>query len=324
MAFAIEAAHGAPLGNPRQYTAADRLAAFVALAALAIWVLPHVSPAWDHALEAALDEKEGKAETDTAPARQEPQGREYVLGAYGGVSYTHPSELRIVNRGKTDMTMRDFEWIGRPFKSPIYYGLRTQRWLPGAVFGAMVDFTHAKAIAPFETEASFTGTTDGKPLPSRAKVGAVFKHLEFSHGHNILTLNGLFRMPLFWMGLRPYFGVGGGVSLPHTEVGLREETARTYEYQYAGVVGQLLAGVEVRLGPATMFFEYKFTYAPYDVPLSHEPYGWIFVTDVWRQFRAWTAGEHPPGGRLRTTLATQHGIAGLLHRVATGRIAPEF
>jgi lipid A oxidase len=318
MASAFEAAHGVPPGKPRRHTAADRAAALVALAALGLWALPHVSPTWDNALNAALEERKGESEADATPSVRGSQGREYVLGAYGGVSYTHPSELRIANPGKTDMTMRDFEWIGRPFKSPIYYGLRTQRWLPGAVFGAMVDFTHAKAIAPFEGEASFSGTSNGKPLPSRAKVGAVFRHLEFSHGHNMLTLNGLFRMPLFWRGFRPYFGVGGGVSLPHTEVGLRGEAVRTYEYQYAGVVGQLLAGVEVRLGPATMFFEYKFTYAPYDVPLSHEPYGWVFVTDVWRQFRAWIAGEQPPGGRLSTTLATQHGIAGLLFRVTTG------
>jgi lipid A oxidase len=317
MAFAFRAAHGVQLGTPRQHTAVDRLAAFVAVAALAMWVLPRVSPAWTNALDAPLDERKGKSATDAVPSVRARQGPEYVVGAYGGASYTHPSEVRILNPGKTDMTMTDFEWIGRPFKSPIYYGLRAQRWLPNAVFGAMVDFTHAKAIAPFDGEASFSGTRDGKSLPPRAKVGAVFKHLEFSHGHNILTLNGLFRMPVFWMGMRPYFGLGGGVSLPHTEVGLRGDAARTYEYQYAGVVGQVMAGLEIRIGPAIMFFEYKFTYAPYDVPLSHEPYGWVFVTDVWRQFRAWITGEQPPGGRLHTTLATQHGISGLLIRVTT-------
>jgi lipid A oxidase len=317
MAFALRAARRARLGNPRQHASADRLTAVVAVAALATWALPQVAPAWTNALEVPLDEGKGRSATDTVQSVRVPQGREYVVGAYSGVSYTHPSEVRIVSPGQTDMTMRDFDWIGRPFKSPIYYGLRAQRWLPSAVFGAMVDFTHAKAIAPADGEASFSGTRDGKPLPPRDKVGAVFKHLEFSHGHNILTLNGLFRMPVFWMGLRPYLGLGGGVSLPHTEVGLRGDAARTYEYQYAGVVGQLLAGLEFRLGPATMFVEYKFTYAPYDVPLSHEPYGWIFVTDIWRQFRAWIAGEQPPGGRLRTTLATQHGISGLLIRLTT-------
>jgi lipid A oxidase len=318
MAFALRVVlHGAQLENSRHHTASDRLEAFVAVAAFVMWALPHVSPEWIKALDAPLDERNGKSATDAVQSVRAPRGREYVVGAYGGISYTHPSEVRIVNPGKTDMTMRDFEWIGRPFKSPIYYGLRTQRWPPRAVFGTMVDFTHAKAIASFEGEASFSGTRDLKPLPPRAKVGAVFKHLEFSHGHNILTLNGLFRMPMFWMGMRPYFGLGGGVSLPHTEIGFREGAARTYEYQYAGVVGQLLAGLEFRLGPVTMFVEYKFTYAPYDVPLSHEPYGWVFFTDVWRQFRAWIAGEQPAGGRLRTTLATQHGIAGLLLRVTT-------
>lgn len=315
MAFAFEAADGVERGNPRHHNAADRVAALVAVVALTAWALPHVSPASTNAPDAPVNERTEGPATGTARPGRVPSGREYVLGAYGGITYTHPSTVSIVNPGNTEMTMRGFDWIGRPFKSPIYYGVRVQRWLPGAVLGSMVDFTHAKAIARFEDEATFSGTRDGKPLPPRAKVSAVFKHLEFSHGHNMLTLNGLFRMPVFWMGMRPYFGLGGGVSLPHTEVGLRDETVRTYEYQYAGAVGQLLAGLEVRLGPTAVFFEYKFTYAPYDVPLSHVPRGWLAVTDLWRQFHAWLVGEQPPGGRLRTALATEHGISGLLIRV---------
>ncbi len=237
---------------------------------------------------------------------------QWAIGGYGGVAYTHPTEVRVVNPGRTDLTVKDFGWIGRPFKSPIYYGIRIQRWLPGGHAGAMLDFTHAKAIAKRDDVATFSGKINGKDVAGKQRVGDVFRHLEFSHGHNMLTFNGLMSLAPTWSRFRPYFGAGAGISLPHTEVGIHAENARTYEYQFAGFVGQGLAGLEVRLGRASLFLEYKFSYAPYDVPLSHEPYGWLLVTDLWRQFKAWWSGEKPPGGHLSTTLSTHHGIAGVL------------
>lgn len=237
-----------------------------------------------------------------------------MAGGYAGISKAARSTVEIKNPGRTDMTVKDFDWNGRPFKLPPYYGLRAVAWPAGSRFGAMVDFTHDKTIANFDSEASFTGMQDGKPLAPKAKVGDVFKHLEFSHGHNMLTLNGLARIGTFASSLSPYAGIGAGVSLPHTEIGFRNEDGRTYEYQYAGLVGQALAGIEVKLGRASIFIEYKFTYAPYDVPLSGVVNGsWLFI-DLWRQLQAYLAGKAPPGGRLRTTLQSHHAIAGVLVR----------
>lgn len=240
-------------------------------------------------------------------------GREIQAGGYGGVSYTHPSVVAFDNPGKTDFKVDGFEWLGRPFKSPIYYGLRAIAWQPGSSLGAMVDFTHAKAIASADDLATFAGTRNGQPMPPKAKIGDTFRHLEFSHGHNLVTLNAMLRLGSL-LRLRPYVGVGGGITLPHTEIGFKDENERTYAYQFAGFAGQVLAGVEIPLGRTSVFFEYKFTYAPYDVPLSHEPNGWLLFTDLWQQFREWLAGP-PPGGRLRTTLASHHGIGGVLVRV---------
>ena len=130
----------------------------------------------------------------------------------------------------------------------------------------------------------------------------------------MVTLNGLMRLGFF--PVQPYVGAGAGISLPHTEVGYRNEKGRTYEYQYAGLTGQALAGLEFRLGRTSVFVEYKFSYSSYDVPLSGVVDGsWLFV-DLWRQFRAWWVGESPPGGRLRTPLMTHHGIGGVMVRVA--------
>lgn len=245
-------------------------------------------------------------------------GVEWAFGGYGGLTYTYPSAVHFENPGRTDMTVKDFGWIGRPFKAPIYYGLRTQRWFTGGYTGTMLDFTHAKAISKRDDVATFSGQLNGQPVPEKQRMGDVFRHLEFSHGHNIVTLNGLARLAPPWSRFRPYLGLGGGVSLPHTEIGIRSENARTYEYQFAGFAGQALAGLEIQLGRASLFVEYKFTYAPYDVPLSHEPYGWLLVTDLWRQFSAWWNGEQPPGGRARTTLITHHGIGGVLIKNRAG------
>jgi lipid A oxidase len=244
-----------------------------------------------------------------------------MAGAYGGVSYTHASTVKITNptsaRGLTDLSVSGFGWEGQPFKHPVYYGLRTVAWPAASRFGAMLDFTHAKAIARPTDIATFQGTLNGIAMPPSAPVRDVFKHLEFSHGHNIVTLNGLVGFGVGLPKLRPYAGAGAGISLPHTEIGYRGENGRTYEYQYAGVVGQALAGLEVKLGRTSVFFEYKFSYAPYDVPLSGTVNGGFLVTDLWRQFRAWSTGQAPPDGGLRTTLGTHHAIAGALVRIGS-------
>ena len=101
------------------------------------------------------------------------------------------------------------------------------------------------------------------------------------------------------------------------KIGYRGETGRTYEYQYAGLVGQGVAGLELRLRRGSVFVEYKFSYAPYAVPLSGVLTGGLLITDVWRQFGAWASGQSPPGGTLTTTLMTHHAIAGALVRVSS-------
>ncbi len=292
--------------------AAARVAAGLGLSAAVVLSATQIVPVL--VLSESTQETSASAETVRIKERPLATARrpEWAFGGYGGISHTHPSKVHIRNPGRTDMTVEDFGWIGRPFKSPIYYGVRIQRWLDHGYAGAMLDFTHAKAISRRDDVATFSGTLNGQPVAEKQRMGDVFRHLEFSHGHNMLTLNGLARMAPMWARFRPYVGAGGGISLPHTEIGIRAENARTYEYQFAGFVGQFLAGLEIQLGRTSLFVEYKFTYAPYDVPLSHEPQGWLLVTDLWRQFNDWWNDRKPPGGRARTTLASHHGIGGIL------------
>ena len=304
----------------RQTGSFDACVAVAGLAALGLWVASAImSPTVMS--ETHTDERTVARDGIENPSPTRSARREHLIGGYGGVTYTMPSAVRVNNPDVTDFTTSGFEWIGRPFKAPIYYGVRTQHWLPEAMTGSMVDFTHAKAIAVADDVAQFSGKLDGQTLPPSGQVRDVFKHLEFSHGHNMLTLNGLLRMPSSWLPMRPYFGLGGGVSLPHSEVGLHSAPSRTYEYQFAGFVGQGLVGIQIPLGRVSLFFEYKFSYAPYSVPLSQEPNGHLLVTDLWKQFRAWMSGEKPPGGTLTTTLSTHHAISGIMVHAIPGRTA---
>jgi hypothetical protein len=301
-------------------TAGDRLGAIAALLALAVAAGPHIAPKplMMETGEASATKRTGGGQ-DLATA----ESKQWRVGGYLGTSDTIDSIVRIQRPGaeasRIDMTVDGFAWLGQPFKSPIYYGARVQRVPEQMGLGGMVDFIHAKAIADAKATATFTGTRNGQPVPPKARIGDVFSHLEFSHGHNILTLNGLFRMPQLFAGLRPYIGLGGGVSLPHTEVGFKGERERTYEYQYAGLAGQILVGVELPIGRTATFIEWKFTFAPYSVPLSHEPRGHLLFTDLWRQFQAWRSGTPPPGGVLSTTLATNHLVGGVMVRVGGGK-----
>jgi lipid A oxidase len=248
-------------------------------------------------------------------------GRESVIGAFTGAPYTYPSAARIHNPNApsaTDFTIDPVNWYTDPFKSPIYYGVRLARWFTGGA-GTGIDFIHSKAIAPLDEEAGFSGTLDGQPLPARARIRDIVSKLEFSHGHNLLLLNGFLRLPGIGPRVSPYLGAGAGVLLPHTEVELANGSRpRTYEYNYAGPAGQALLGVEIRLSKLSFFVEYKFTYGHYGAPLSEVDGSWLPL-DLWRQLQRWLAGSPPPGGHISTEIASHQVVGGIAVRLAPGR-----
>lgn len=249
-----------------------------------------------------------------------PAEGEMMFAGYSGVPYTYPSNVTLKKSGLHDFTAQDVAWDGRPFVNPIYYGARIVRF-GGSRFGTMLDFTHSKTLARLGEDVTFTGTLNSAPAPERVTLREVFRRLEASHGHNMLTLNGLLRLPSLVARISPYVGLGAGVSLPHSEVQMANAEKRTYEYQVAGAVGQVLFGLELRTARVSYFVEYKFTLAPYSMPLSERDGSLLFI-DLWRQFRDWLSGEEPPGGRLTTNLVSHQGIFGLGIRTAPAAAAP--
>lgn len=287
----------------------EAASAAFAIAAMIVFAMPIVT---EQATEGT--QTDAAAARGPAPSALAPPGRELMFAGYSGVPYTHSSDVTVVKPGVHDFTARQVVWDGKPFVNPIYYGARIVGFGNGA-FGTMLDFTHSKAIARLNEDVTFNGTIDGAPAPERAVLREIFSKLEASHGHNMLTLNGLFRLPRFSVRLQPYVGLGAGVSLPHSEVRLTKAEGRTYEYQVAGFVGQALFGIELRTARMSYFLEYKFTYALYEMPLS-EREGSLLPIDLWNQFSDWLSGTEPPGGRLTTTYISHQGIFGLGVRTA--------
>ncbi|WP_428297759.1 hypothetical protein [Hyphomicrobium sp.] len=288
----------------RRVPRAELAEALFALAALAIAVAPVLT---EQSVDGSSAKRSGSAASSSSAAT--PAAPEWMLAGYGGVPYTYPSDVVVEKPGVHDLTAKDVSWDGEPFTNPIYYGVRIVRYGAGRL-GTMLDFTHSKAIARLDEDAAFSGTLDGAPAPERAKLRDIFRKLEASHGHNMLTLNGLLRLPSFLPRIQPYVGLGAGITLPHSEVQLAGNDQRTYEYQLAGAVGQALFGLEFRTARMSYFVEYKFSFAPYTMPLT-EREGVLLPVDLWSQFRNWLSGTAPPGGVLTTTFASHQGIFGL-------------
>lgn len=243
--------------------------------------------------------------------------KETAFGAYLGAPYHYPSDFTLKKDGRHDLTIKDIDWYTKPFDNPLYYGARVQRWQEGGRFGTMIDFVHSKVYAPLDATYPFEGTLDGKPAPATGKLNDYFSKLEWTHGHNMLTFNGLMRFPSFGP-VAPYAGIGAGVSLPHSEIHLKTDPARTYEYQYTGPTAQALFGLEYRLKTGSVFIEYKFTIADYLGPLTHTDGSWLPL-DLWRQFTRWRSGEDPPGGWAGARLTSHQVVSGFTVRFAPMR-----
>lgn len=279
--------------------------AFAAAALIAVVALPAV-------MEQASERDASSSATSTSgPASTTaPHGSEWMFAGYTGVPYTYPSDVSVTQTGVHDFTAKGVQWEGRPFVNPIYYGARIVRWNESARTGAMLDFIHSKTIGRLSDEVGVTGTFNGAPAPERAVLRDIFRRVEASHGHNMLTLNGLLRLPSFGFRLYPYVGAGAGISLPHAEVHVNGRPARTFEYQVAGPVAQAQIGIELRAARVSYLFEYKFTLAPYVMPLTERD-GSLLIFDLWNQLNEWLSGEEPPGGYARTNLVSHQGIAGI-------------
>lgn len=135
-----------------------------------------------------------------------------------------------------------------------------------------------------ESTVGVSGTRNGTPVSGQEQLQDTFETLEFSDGHNLLTLNAMYR----WMGLgafsqdfisrlQPYVMAGLGIAVPHVEVTVGSD--RTFEFQNTGIAAQAGTGLDVNITHwFSVFVEYRLSYAEIDADLTG---GGTLKTEPW-------------------------------------------
>ncbi len=304
-------------------TLVDKVSGGLAIAILSVTFYGQLSSVENAPNDTSLPST-AEALPDTKSVFETP-GREIFLAGYGGPPFYHRSDVHLVRPDGTDLTLKKLGWDGDVLHFPIDGGIRSVEWWNSV--GFMVDFLHNKAVSrlgkgahgrkqtnPIIEQVEAEGKLNGQPVAPRVKLTDIFSRFEFTHGHNTLLFTGMFRPAAITPRLRPYFGVGAGFAIPHTEVwfpgGKREE--RTNEYQFAGPAAQVVAGLEFRTGKVSYFFEYKFTWARISGLLTGDESWLDFMMpgDLYRQLKRWWRGEEPKYGRFQTTLAAHQVVGG--------------
>lgn len=144
-------------------------------------------------------------------------------------------------------------WQGKSTSPPPYYGMRATWWRNND-WGFGMEFTHAKAYAP------------------AAEMAPEFSRLEFTDGHNIITVNVHRRWQNKWMNGRvtPYVSAGIGIAMPHVDIQPTYQGApHTFGYQVTGPAAKLGIGASYSVTDHwRVFGEYQFTYSDNTVSLD--------------------------------------------------------
>lgn len=246
--------------------------------------------------------------SDPAPAAQPGKDgaaslarSEIQVGLYMGKSHSPRSDVHLTSPDGTDMTLTDVEWKPESFKPSPYYGGRGIDWnarMPR--LGIMVDFTHAKATAIRSQTVTQHGRHKGVEVPPSGPFEAIFRKLEFTHGLNYLTLNGMFRATGLHRRAVPYVGLGIGFMVPHADAWRAGQDKKDVIHgaQITGVAAQVLGGIEWRVFKSdrkSLFTEYKLAYTTNDVTLKD---GGSVATNIWVHqvifggyYTPWRAGD---------------------------------
>ena len=174
---------------------------------------------------------------------------DFELSLYGGAQSSPHSRMTGWRADGTTYSNL-IGWTGKSLAMPPYYGARAMWWRDSGI-GWGIELTHAKAYAPL------------------SEMPAGFTRLEFTDGHNILTVNAMKRWSGLWGKGRvtPYAGAGLGVAVPHVDV--TENGNRTYGYQVTGPAAKLIAGASYALTDRwAVFGEYQFAWTENEVDLA--------------------------------------------------------
>jgi lipid A oxidase len=171
---------------------------------------------------------------------------QFAISFYGGLAHTSDADVRLVQPGGTHLTLAGVSWTGESLA---------------------VDFTHAKMYGELDNSVTVSGRRGGTPVDDTERLGDTFNTLSYSHGHNLLTLNGMYRWfpkgerdGTFLGRLQPYAGLGLGIAIPHVETEI--DAVVTDEYQLSGPALEGLGGLSFQITRNFLLFgEYQLNYA---------------------------------------------------------------
>ncbi len=119
---------------------------------------------------------------------------EWMLSFYGGTTFPLENDVKLKQPGDTRLTFHNVDWDSDAFEEPQYFGLRLTYWLSRqSPWGFAIDFVHDKMIAELDQEVLVKGRRLGEVVDTNEMLSDSFGKLEFSHGHNLLTANVLYR-----------------------------------------------------------------------------------------------------------------------------------
>ena len=168
-----------------------------------------------------------------------PAAAEMELSLYGGSQSSPHSRVSGTYPGTGAQYNALIGWEGKSFAPPPYYGARVTWWRrPDLGFG--VELTHAKVYAP---------------VAERNAIG--FDRMEFTDGHNILTVNVMKRWNDRFGPITPYVGAGVGFALPHVDVSATNGH-RVLGYQMTGPAARAIAGAKYDLSDSWALFGHLF------------------------------------------------------------------
>ena len=194
-----------------------------------------------------------------------PARADWMLSAYLGDVWTHPSKARLDQPAQhTSLEFIDLHYRDESSKPRQYYGYRIG-WIPDSRrwMAIEAEHVHAKVYAETADIRRVRGTFQGSLIDKPQQVSLIVEDLAMSHGLNFVFGN---------LVLRREFGaqhgtgrratatlrMGAGPTFPHAESTIGGVTREQYEY--GGIGAQAAAGIELAVWRGLHAIgEYKFT-----------------------------------------------------------------